>query len=738
MERLVHADLGAGAWPAGWIEVERRWTAERGALRSHEAAVFQIVVAGGLREHLRFEMEVEIGTGANIGCGDGTTMMIVDLRRHEHRIIYSGIHQLANAKTYVAPQAGRYRVAFDFHGGHLSASVDEVEMISTEVEPPHVHGGAFELGFWDDCLVHSVSVYGSPSHEGVVIHEAKDFHLEVNVDFFDDLIPSAWSAEMLDQMFAEFRSWGVKRCHWIYYGRQEEGWWDDTPHGIASHAGQTHARIGEIFPAAVRAAHKAGVEIYGLIKPFDMGFHYSHTPPGKISYVGGRLGWIANFPAERRDLLMARKPGAYGPARNQVFTRIDLVKEDAHPADFGVEDVEIYTSTDNVTYQRYEGPIVRTEQVEDVALWEHTSSGGRFLEERRKSLVMRFSDLAIEAPYLVLSVKGRNGSFANIFGDLIHIYGPDGEERLLTYGVLQRAGEFEMGDNVCAVSLDSDFTKNGIHFDVADGSPSSINPGFDFVRSRQAFDAGEGVLAVAAGKERTTIAALSPSFPEVREWWMSWVRACLEAGADGVELRVRNHHTHLAWGEFGFEQPVRDAYLALYGVDIWQTDDFDKDAWRRLRGEAYTEFYREARKVVNSYGKPLGLHISHTNNSSPSVGGAMDIHWDWPTWLADGLADSVTMQDIWPQTRFAREILQHTRPRGLPVIFCPYANNLWLKPGGAEICAEWLRLAREGGFDGYQLYEAAGVLRAKAGSVEMTEPALREVFQGASETEAVL
>ena len=106
----------------------------------------------------------------------------------------------------------------------------------------------------------------------------------------------------------------------------------------------------------------------------------------------------------------------------------------------------------------------------------------------------------------------------------------------------------------------------------------------------------------------------------------------------------------------------------------------------------------------------------------------MDIHWDWRTWLAEGLADSVTMQDIWPQTRFAREILQQTRPRGIPVIFCPYANNLWLRPGGERICANWIRLAREGGFDGYQLYEAAGVLRAK-----VTEPALREVFQDSTE-----
>ena len=149
---------------------------------------------------------------------------------------------------------------------------------------------------------------------------------------------------------------------------------------------------------------------------------------------------------------------------------------------------------------------------------------------------------------------------------------------------------------------------------------------------------------------------LSPSFAEVQDWWLTWVQDCLDAGADGIEMRVRNHHSTLAWREFGFEKPVRDEFLKRYGVDLWKTDDFDLAAWRQLRGEAYTQFYRRVRELTRRHGKPMGLHISPTTGvMEPEQGAAMEIHWDWRRWLREGLCDSVTMKEIWPRTSLAEE-----------------------------------------------------------------------------------
>lgn len=108
----------------------------------------------------------------------------------------------------------------------------------------------------------------------------------------------------------------------------------------------------------------------------------------------------------------------------------------------------------------------------------------------------------------------------------------------------------------------------------------------------------------------------------------------------------------------------------------------------------------------------------------------MGVHWNWPLWLEEGLADSVTLKDVLPGTRLAEEIMERTRPRQIRVVFTPYANDLWLTPGGEKVCADWIRLGEAFGCDGYQLYECACAIKGTPeGEVTMTQPALKAVLQ---------
>ena len=249
------------------------------------------------------------------------------------------------------------------------------------------------------------------------------------------------------------------------------------------------------------------------------------------------------------------------------------------------------------------------------------------------------------------------------------------------------------------------------------------------MRAPQALDARGALVAFSRGKARG-LTSLSPAFAESRAWWVSQLREMLDAGADGLDLRVRHHQSPLSWAEYGFEPPVRDAYMARYGVDLWTTDAFHAPAWRRLRGEAYTEFYREAKRLARSYGKPLGLHIGPIEQLEPEQGCALEMHLDWRTWIDEGLADSITLKELWPHTRFFEELLSHARPRGVSVAFSPYANNIWRRSDGVRICADRIRLAREYGCDGFQFYESAAIVRAdEAGRIVMLQPELREVFR---------
>ena len=206
---------------------------------------------------------------------------------------------------------------------------------------------------------------------------------------------------------------------------------------------------------------------------------------------------------------------------------------------------------------------------------------------------------------------------------------------------------------------------------------------------------------------------------------------CLDAGADGIELRVRNHHSTLAWREFGFEKPVRDEFLERYGVDIWETDDFNLAAWRRLRGEPYTQFYRRVRELDPPPRQADGpSHQPHQRHHGAGTGSGDGNPLGLAPMAARGALRQRDDEGVWPRTPLAEEVLSLTRPRNIRTIFCPYANNIWRKPGGERVVADWIRLAREGGYDGYQLYECCAVVRAaKDGSVTMEQPALRELFQ---------
>jgi len=744
MQELMKTQFEGGEFPEGVVVTSNNHRFEQAGLRSGWVTRLRIPLPGHGWDAIRVETEVVPVGGACLACSCDRFTVVVSAATSDkgmaprHRIVKNNHAHLADRPARVPSGTGPRRVIFEFGRETFRGVLDNraaVEADAPQPLPPYMN--AVDVEFWDDCVVRSVRVLGDGKRATPVFDvpskRRDDFFLEVNVDFFDDLIRAPFTPAMFDRLFDEFKSWGVRRCHWIYYGGTRHGWWRFTPLGVSGNAAKTVACSGEIFPAAVKAAHARDIEVYGLVKPFDMGFWYSLPPGspeadamGKTERFGGPKYWIADFPAKRADLLMARKPSACGPASNSVVSRIELVKEDDAPCAFDPRRIELFTSADNATWKRYEGPLSIEESVESCARREHVPSGFRDTGRTVRARVIRVTGFEIRDPFFALRTDCRRRSFSNDLVNLVRVFGEKGEETKLTFGVASRR---PVKTRSSAEHVADRFAL-GVEFDVVPGTPTAVFPGFDAIRAPHAFDGNEGFLAVAISKDATTVAALSPSFEESRGWWLEWARDCLEAGADGVELRMRGHHSPFAWGEFGFEAPVAEAFRQRYGVDILATDDFDRAAWRRLRGEAYTRFCRDARALVDEYGKRLGLHISTSMDMPPAEGGAMEMHWDWRTWLEEDLADSVTLKEVWPNTRFERQIMSVARPRGVEAVFCPYANNLWSVPGGERIVRDRIHAARAAGHDGFQYYECASVVHAKTdGALEMVQPALRQVFQ---------
>jgi hypothetical protein len=195
-------------------------------------------------------------------------------------------------------------------------------------------------------------------------------------------------------------------------------------------------------------------------------------------------------------------------------------------------------------------------------------------------------------------------------------------------------------------------------------------------------------------------------------------------------LRFANHQWSFAWDEFGFEDPVVEEFKKLYGVDLFDTDDFDRSALARLRGEAYTQFYRETRTLVNIFGKKMRLHIGPWMDIKPETGWPqMGLNLDWRTWLEEGLADFITLKDVVPGSQFAGEILVYTRPRGIPVVYSQW-NSLWTGPENVEKTRRGIDTARRYGCDGFQFYECNAVVKGTSDrKIIMEQPALRKLFQ---------
>ena len=116
--------------------------------------------------------------------------------------------------------------------------------------------------------------------------------------------------------------------------------------------------------------------------------------------------------------------------------------------------------------------------------------------------------------------------------------------------------------------------------------------------------------------------------------------------------------------QYGFNQPVVDAMLSQYGVNIltdprfdinnpaWDTTNAMVQNWHRLRGGYLTQLYRELRQAMDAIDPNIRLAIHLPGDYvGPDLG-----NWvlDWRTWIDEGLIDElvqpVSLKAGWDST----------------------------------------------------------------------------------------
>ncbi len=489
--------------------------------------------------------------------------------------------------------------------------------------------------------------------------------LSVTVDFPDDVSKGPFTPERLDELMTTIASIGATRVNWMYYGETEPSdprrgtiWnWHPVLYGP-----QSIAALGEPLRAAVPRARAKGMEIFGVLKPYYNGVSGSYpagsprtTNCSPLSKIGGPLQHVLPFLEAHPEMRLQRRPlprpdSATGPIRE-----IRLTKSDDRETRLRPEHIRIWTSADNYQYRPL--PIVPTGTLAvETARREVRNYHGEILTRAGDPVqVLRLTGLNLDAPFVVLTTTYAEGTgdYRNTAVGMVEIFGDNGP--LACVVATHAAGwinprdfrtfglEFDMGYGHLPVTLDEPWR-------TPEGNPWQHFSGEDMYEGHAIFGRGPagGFLGFALGKNEFLPAVPCEAYPEVRAIWLGWIKAMLDAGVDGVDLRISAHGCLSDEPEaYGWNPPVLAAYCERHGPG-----PIDPTKLAVVRGDIYTAFLREASAMVRQRGKKLQVHL-HSEAFHPHPvfgqinGFPANIEFQWRRWIEEKLVDEVTLRTSW-------------------------------------------------------------------------------------------
>jgi hypothetical protein len=169
----------------------------------------------------------------------------------------------------------------------------------------------------------------------------------------------------------------------------------------------------------------------------------------------------------------------------------------------------------------------------------------------------------------------------------------------------------------------------------------------------------EYALADRTGKQRQW-GVLCLAYPEVRSHFSNrFINLVRDTEFDGlfVCLRSQSRPANFA-DQFGFNEPVRQDYLARYGRDIC-VEDYDLQTWRDLLGEYLTTFLSELHNILSRLGVRLAVGAPRGDVLGPPIGNTT---LQWRDWVKEELVDELIINQnssqcpsmwhqLWPMHR---------------------------------------------------------------------------------------
>ena len=565
-----------------------------------------------------------------------------------------------------------------------------------------------------------------------------DFLLSCTVDFPDDVANGSFTLDLIDEMMGMIRSMGVRRIYWLYYGDIDpDSYWAGSlyDHSLMQYGRETLDRIGEPLKAAVPLAHKHGMEVYGVLKAYNTGASGSYPEGSDLSdattlkRIGGTVWQAIPFAQHHPEVRLRRYPVDLHPGLESTpIKKIRLLKRDDSATRVTGEHLQVWVSPNNWQYRPSDTSFTVNEAVVPAARELRDYYGDVITAEGAPVRTLTLEGLDLTDKYILVTTDFTDdvSDFVNTAVGMIEAYGDAPEPLPIEVATLStvwnrprdfRQGglEFDSGFGVLQVALDSDNRR-----DEDAERWSSLQRG--------------GVIAFARGRNDHLPSTPCEMYPEVRKLWSGWVDRILDTGVDGLDLRVSHHGSLVdAPEEYGYNEPVVQEFERRFGTEPTLSAE-DRARLAAIRGEHYTDFVRETAAKVRGAGRKMQFHL-HTEafRDNPVHGQLMgfppNMHFDWKTWVSEGLADGITFRTSWfeawedppegePHRQrlgnslgepVAKDAIAFANGAGVPL----YLNRYLARAVGIEEYLADLQAAyNDNRFSGFDLYEWVSLARA--------------------------
>jgi len=448
----------------------------------------------------------------------------------------------------------------------------------------------------------------------------------------------------------------------------------------------TERNCGDLLPLAASIAKRKGLDFVGVHKPFDIAMDSSfwyrkrmaRQPGNTVTGLERRPIWTPAMVVANQDSTMQLHPewhalGCGTVTRLRLYStgRVDAIRKG---------DIRLWCSKDNRRYSAYGGPMtVRTGKGRRPHLrW--SPAGALAEEEKQTNSYIELSGLKLDRPFLAIEIR---------------------KDVKLTHRPYALVEAWDAAGSAAPVTLATDGgMEDGFMFFQEWMSWANKS-----TRMLTDFTWGRGVHGLTFQRHPNLPTLLEPSCEAARAIWLWHVQRVLDTQADGISIRTLCHHNNIMdYMMYAFAEPVRETFRELYKRDVTPSWE-DCVRVRRIRGDFYTDMFRDAKRLASKAGKKFVAHLEAGIDVPPECNLRMQFHENWREWINEGIVDELILKWWFSQSTFIHEqVLPLAKAKGIPVHICGRNSSLRNTVRAIERAESLVRDSMAAGFAGFAFY----------------------------------